>query len=328
MEEKSYCLPLVFGATAVGKTRFLETLLSCWKNLSSSTVEVIVADSRQVYQDMPIVTAQAPDQLRKNITHHLVETLHFRDPYTVGDFCDQAAKLVKEIQQRGNHALIVGGSAYYLHHFWKGAPTTPKVPPDLRKKILEEYQERGLDAMYEDLRQRDADYAEKISAHDKQRILRAQEIIRYSGKKIHSFTPKKEKSPYKVLPIGLKRERATLYHRINARVDEMMQKGLVSEVQSLWKQGLNDQMNAFHTIGIQELLQDSAVQETWKRGEKLGSLKLAELTSLIKRNTRRYAKRQESFFTRFQDITWYDLGREEEEQRLVRWVCDSLLSAQ
>ncbi len=291
-------------------------------------MEVIVADSRQVYQDMPIVTAQAPDQLRKNIIHHLVETLHFRDPYTVGDFCDQATKLVKEIQQRGNRALIVGGSAYYLHHFWKGSPTTPKVPSDVRKKIFEEYQERGLDAMYEDLRKRDADYAEKISAHDTQRILRAQEIVRYSGKKIHSFTLKKEKTPYTLLPIGLRRERSTLYHRINGRVDEMIQKGLVLEVQNLWKQGLNDQMNAFHTIGIQELLQDRAVQETWKRGEELGSSKCTELASLIKRNTRRYAKRQESFFTRFQDITWYDLHKEEEEERLVRRVCDSLLSVQ
>lgn len=311
---------IIFGATGVGKTQFLETLSRFWQERKlSSKIEVIVADSRQVYKHMPIVTAQASRALCEKIPHHLVETLDCHETYTVADFYSQASELVLEIKKRGNIPIIIGGTPYYLYHFWKGLPKTPKVPQELRDAVRRDYEAQGLDVLYQELQRRDSKYAKHIAAQDTQRILRAVEILRYSDTPLHVFKKEQSREHHSVF-IGLGRERAVLYKRINERIDAMYKKGLFAEVKALWEQGLSSRHNAFFTIGIREILETAEIPEHWKRHESVGAKLKEAVLCAIKQNSRRYAKRQLTFFRKFNTIQWYNLDEPGSEQRICELI--------
>ena len=341
---------IIFGATGVGKTTLLNSLYSYWStnnHFSShvSAFEVIVADSRQVYKNMPISTAQADTTLRTKVRHHLAETLDYFVPYTVGSFITQANAIIEKIYARNNIPIIMGGTAYYMYNLYKGIPTTPVVPQNIRSTVARDYTLYGIEYLYKKLCTYDPVYAKRISPYDTQRILRATEIHQYTKKPLSFFN---ETTAYNThlqnsLCIGMDRNRNTLYGNIDKRVDTMYEQGLFYEVYSLWQHGLNNTHNSFYTIGIQEILENTTIVQAWnsistllKKEKDLQRLctslidtetKETVLAS-IKKNTRNYAKRQLTFFRKLEklihesgnNVIWFNLDNADEEKKILRHI--------
>ncbi len=293
---------LLFGPTAVGKTALLETL-------HDQPIELVSADSRQVYRGFEISTAYPSVHMRARIPHHLIDMLHFAQPYTVATFVKAARNCIAEIRSRGKIPIVSGGTAYYLYHLCCGLPQTPPSHAALRADLLAQADTQGLANLYARLYALDPEYAQSIAATDKLRIVRALEIIETTGKKLAEFKPNKHMTNKAYVALGLMRERQALNERIAQRIDAMYARGLTSEVYALYQQGLRLSHNAARTIGVQEFLQNCEVTKLWDAGtsELPHTLWQETLRPRILCNTRHYAKRQTTFFKRFQTVQWITL---------------------
>ena len=280
---------LLLGPTAVGKSRLLEDLLP---RLRRWQVEVINADSRQVYRELDAGTAKPPHQLRRRLPHHLVDVVDPDRQFTAGDFVRAADRLVGEIERRGGRAVVAGGAAFYLWSFLHGLPAAPPADASIRRELRERLRAEGAAALHAELARRDPDGAARLPPADVNRVLRALEVVQLTGTPWSSFRPARTvRRDFELLILGLQRDRADLYRRIDRRVEEMFAGGLAAEVAALRARGYHRDTPGLRSIGYAEFFQAHAASDE-------------AILRLIQRNTRRLAKRQLTFFRRFPDVRW------------------------
>jgi len=261
-------------------------------------VEIVSADALQVYRQLDIGTAKPEEKTLSRIPHHLINIIDFTESFSVGDFCAGADEAVRSIILRGSIPVISGGTAFYLKSWLLGLPETPASDPQLRSALEAEWNDKGNDELREELRRFDPVSADRIGRGDRYRMLRALEVRQQTGRSLSSYTvPDTPRDDYDVLSLGLRRERSELYRRINKRVDEMFQDGLPEELASLRRAGAEAGHPGMKAIGYREWFGEPGEPEPDK----------AEVKELIARNTRRYAKRQITFFASLPDVHWFDV---------------------
>jgi len=295
---------VVFGPTAVGKTDFLLHF--------EHIAEIINSDSLQVYRHMSIGTAKPDDSVTSRIPHHLVDCIDPNDEFCAGDFVKRADVLCQEIFARGKLPIIAGGTGFFLKNFIYGLPVAPASSVSVRQQLQKQLEAQGLEALREELHNKDPESWERIKPQDSYRILRALEVYYTAGAPLSDYKlPEKPRSGYRFLLIGLARDRAELYDRINERVEAMFASGLPEEYKKLRTMGYSPACPGLSAIGYREF---SIMEE-------LGSLTLNDVKELIKQNSRNYAKRQITFFKALPDVHWLHPDQWEEALKLVRDFC-------
>jgi tRNA dimethylallyltransferase len=278
-------------------------------DLFSGRAEIISADSMQVYRGMDIGTAKPSASVRSKITHHLLDIRDPDEQFTVGDFVKLTERLIGEITRRKKIPIVSGGTAYYFRNLLFGLPDAPPGDTDIRVRVENECAASGLDSMYRRLRGVDPESSDRISPRDRYRILRALEVYEAAGRPLSSFAvPQKAREDLRFLVIGLFRGREELYRRIENRVDAMFDEGLADEVSRLIGMGYRENAPGMRGIGYGEFL-------AMRRD---GCLRLKDVKDLIKRNSRRYAKRQMTFFKTLPGVVWVHPDAAGEIVRLSR----------
>ncbi len=282
-------LVLLFGPTAVGKTDLLLQLFE-------GRGEVISADSMQVYKGLDIGSAKPESWYLEKLPHHLISVLNPDEQFSAGDFVVQAERLIPEIYNRGKTPVISGGTAFYFKNFLYGLPDIPGIDNQFREDLNRELVEKGLPLLYQELCLCDPQSGERLNCNDSSRIVRALEVYRATGRTLSSFKLSDEmRDDYPMTIIGLERERAELYSRINRRVDIMFDQGLVSEMKRLIDEGVTSDYPSMRGIGYSEFF------EMVNRG----CMTFADLKDQIKQDSRRYAKRQITFFKSLRGVKWF-----------------------
>ena len=283
---QKYLISIV-GPTAIGKTALSIAIARHFKT------EIISADSRQFYKEMCIGTA-APTKTELNAAkHHFIHHKSVFEDYNVGDFEKDALETLTNLFKHHDVIVMVGGSGLYIDAITKGLDKFPKVDPSIRETLNEELVSKGLEYLQIKLKTLDPNSYNTIAIDNPHRLIRALEICIGSGEPYSSFLNKdKPKRQFKTITIGLTAERAAIYERINRRVDDMISEGLLEEAKTL--QHL-EHLNALHTVGYSELFK--YLNDEW-------TLEFA--ISEIKKNSRRYAKRQLTWFRKNEDILWFD----------------------
>lgn len=284
----------IIGPTAIGKT-------SCAIKLAKSfNTEIISADSRQFYKEMRIGTAVPSREELQAAKHHFIQHISIEDHYNVGDFETEAIRKLEEIFQNNNFAIMVGGSGLYTKSVLYGLDYFPEVPAEIRENLNLNLDEKGLEPLQKELQNLDPEYFKIADVDNPQRVIRALEVCVASGKPYSSYLnlPKKQRS-FIPINIGLTADREVIYDRINRRVGLMMEEGLLQEAESLFPKR---KLNALNTVGYKELF---AFLE--------GKYSLETAVSEIKKNTRRFAKRQLTWFRKDPDIHWFDYQTPTEE---------------
>lgn len=289
------------GPTGAGKS---ELALELCQKIGG---EIVSADSIQVYKGMDIGTAKPSKEERELVPHHLVDIREVSDPFNVVDFYYEARHACQTILNRDNIPVIVGGSGFYIHSLLYGPPSGPPPSPDLRKALEEEMSKLGSDALYERLAQLDLEYARTITKNDKQKIIRALEIITVTNKKVSKLSWKGRHKPmnYDFRCWFLHRPKEILYDRIEKRCDQMLQAGLVHEVENLIEKGIRDNTSASQAIGYRQVLdffQTDRSEDAYKAFIK--EFKMA---------SRHYAKRQITWFKKEPLFRWVDLDMHDPE---------------
>ena len=280
---------VLFGPTAVGKTALTEELFS-------KGFEIINADSVQVYRFLDIASAKPEKELMEKIPHHLVDIRFPWEQYNSGDFCKDAERLIKEINERGNIPLITGGTAYYFKQLLYGPSSTPESNPKTREEIQRTIDDIGLDKAYEMLMSLDMEAAKKIDKNDRYRISRALEVIKDTGRPLSSFPVSDTlREDIDFVIIGLKREKKELEERIRKRVDIMFDSGAVREMKALLSMGANLSWPGMQGIGYRE----------WFNAIESGEVNISIIKDMIIRSSIKYAKRQMTFFSSFSDTLWF-----------------------
>ena len=290
-------LLVILGPTAVGKS---EIAISLAQKISG---EIVSADSMQLYQGMDIGTAKPSISEQKIVPHHLIDFLKPDEPSDVFAYAKQAEKVIKDIYRRKKFPILVGGSGLYIRALVDGLFENPKIDSEKKDIIKEKLGNKSTESLYRELKKVDQEASRKIHAHDRRRIKRAMEVFYTTGIPISVLQRKKPAKPFQTLLIGITRERKLLYQRINQRVDKIFARGFVDEVKALLEKGYAENLNSMQAIGYQETI-------AYLNGE--GTLE--ETMELVKRNTRRYAKRQLSWFRQDKRIKWINLGDEEKPQ--------------
>ena len=280
---------VLFGPTAVGKTGLTEELFS-------KGFEIINADSVQVYRYLDIASAKPEKELVEKIPHHLVDIRFPWEQYNSGDFCKDAERLIKEINERGNIPLITGGTAYYFKQLLYGPSSTPESNPKTREEIQRTIDDIGLDKAYEMLMSLDMEAAKKIDKNDRYRISRALEVIKDTGRPLSSFPVSDTlREDIDFVIIGLKREKKELEERIRKRVDIMFDSGAVREMKTLLSMGADLSWPGMQGIGYRE----------WFNAMESGEVNISIIKDMIIRSSIKYAKRQMTFFSSFSDTAWF-----------------------
>ena len=280
---------VLFGPTAVGKTALTEELFS-------KGFEIINADSVQVYRFLDIASAKPEKELVEKIPHHLVDIRFPWEQYNSGDFCKDAERLIKEINERGNIPLITGGTAYYFKQLLYGPSSTPESNPKTREEIQRTIDDIGLDKAYEMLMSLDMAAAKKIDKNDRYRISRALEVIKDTGRPLSSFPVSDTlREDIDFVIIGLKREKKELEDRIRKRVDIMFDSGAVREMKTLLSMGADLSWPGMQGIGYRE----------WFNAIESGEVNISIIKDMIIRSSIKYAKRQMTFFSSFSDTLWF-----------------------
>jgi tRNA dimethylallyltransferase len=287
----SFPIPVIclFGPTAVGKTDLLEELFT-------GTGEIISADSMQVYRRMDIGTAKPDKSTLTKLPHHLVDILEYTSQFNAGDFVKLADAAVREINSRGRIPVVSGGTAFYFRNFLFGLPPIPAVPEGLRESLMRRKDKEGLKSLWDQLVEVDPLSAERIEPGDSSRIIRALEIFLGTGTPLSSFPlPRVPREEFRCLMLGLRRDREELYRRIDRRVDIMFDQGLDEEVFSLLKEGATFEDPGMKGIGYSEFA--GVIRN--------GCLRMNDVRQQIKQDSRRYAKRQMTFFKSLPGLEWF-----------------------
>ncbi len=298
MEESSFQLkkeiikaPVVvlIGPTAVGKT---DLSFAIAKQFSA---EIVGADSMQIFRHMDIGTAKPTPEEQKKVVHHLVDVADPDEDYHAGRYAAESLEACRDIINKGKVPLIVGGTGLYLRALLEGMFEALPVDKDIREDLKKRLEKEGRAVLYKELQQVDPDTAKRIHCNDTQRLLRALEIFKTSGISWSSQLKKQQKKKRfgRILKIGLTCEREKLYKRINCRAQKMMEAGFLEEVQGLLGMGYGPELKSMQSLGYRHLIQ--YIQGKWD---------LETSLSLMARDTRRYAKRQYTWFGKDKDIYW------------------------
>lgn len=290
----------IVGPTAVGKTAL------SLKLADALDAEIISADSRQIYQELTIGTAKpTPDEQRQAPHHFVNERSIFDTPYSAGQFATDANERIRQIQRRGKRPLIVGGSTLYIHALQYGLADIPDVDDEVRTHIEQRLDDEGAEALYDELENVDPKQAARMDPTKTQRLVRALEVYHGTGKPLSYYHEHQPQPPFSYRTIVLNRERSKLYERIERRVDRMLDKGLLDEVRELLDRGIDPDRQPLRTIGYREPID-------YLQGE----IDCDEMTRLVKRNSRRYAKRQLTWFRRYDEYEWVEVD-ETESSKIV-----------
>ena len=284
----------IIGPTAVGKSKLAIELA---KKLNG---EIISADSMQVYIGMDVGTAKPSKEELEEIPHHLINLIAPDRSWSVSDFVSNAKKLIEDIAKRGKVPIVVGGTGLYLNALIEGY-TFPDIKKDniIRNRLEGEVVRFGSVHLYEKLKKIDPETAVNIHENDAKRIVRALEVYELTGKPMSELRSKDEESlTFTPVIVGLDLERPELYKKIEARVDDMLAKGLIDEVKGLIKEGYDPKLTSMQAIGYKEVAEHLH-----------GKYTLDELVNILKQNTRNFAKRQMTWFRRFKDVHWFDVDK-------------------
>ena len=283
----SKLLIVIVGPTAIGKTALAIKLAKHYKT------EIISADSRQFYKELNIGTAKPSNKQLQSIRHHLIDNISISDNYNISQFESDAKENIDNLFKTKDYAIVVGGSGLYINTILYGIDKMPKVDDSLREKLNSEYLNNGLRNLHDKLKKLDPISYEKIDLDNHRRVIRALEVTISSKKPYSSFLKDSDRKPgYNEIIIGLNTDRTRLHSMINKRVEEMIECGLVEEVKKLRK---FKHLNSLNTIGYKEIfdyLEDK--------------MNLEQAIENIKTNTRRYAKRQITWFKSNKMINWFD----------------------
>jgi tRNA dimethylallyltransferase len=296
-------LVIVFGPTAAGKS---ELVLELAPRLNA---DVINADSQQVYRQMDIGTAKPSKAARAKVPHYVIDVVDPDEEFNVARYRELATAAAHDIRSRGKQAIVSGGTGLYIKALTRGLFMGPAQDARIRSALNVEAETNGLSALYQRLERVDSSATSWIHPHDRQRIIRALEVYELTGRPIsewqkeHAF----RESAFSTLKIGLDRQRVELYDRINQRCDQMIEAGLVHEVKGLFDKGYSSHLNSLRSVGYRHM------------GLFLmGRMRLDEAVHLMKRDTRRLAKRQLTWFRRDEEIHWFHPERQRQEiQRVV-----------
>lgn len=290
MKTQKPCLVCIAGPTAVGKTVLAIQLAEYFQT------EILSFDSRQIYKELNIGTAKPSVEERNGIIHHFIDEISVNTAFSAGDFEKQGLQRLEKLFKEYPLVIAVGGTGLYLKALTEGLDKFPEINPEIRKKLQQQYEMHGLQPLLEQLAQLDPVTFQKIDRHNPQRVLRALEVCIQTDKPYSSFLAKNNvKREFDVLKIGLNMPRNELYERINSRVLNMIQQGLVQEVQKLVAQNFDFSLNALNTVGYKEIY-------AYLNGE----YDLNTAISLIQQNTRHYAKRQLTWFRADTQIQWFE----------------------
>ena len=303
---KPLCIVLT-GPTAVGKTALSLKLADLIQK-----VEIVSCDSMAVYREMNAGTSKPSLEARREVKHHLIDIISVQEDFNAAKYVQRAERVIAEIIQRAKIPLLIGGSTMYLYSLLDGIFKGPGRNEDIREKLLR-LKEQGAEGLYKKLQEIDPEAAGRIHPNDSKRIIRALEVYYQTGEKISELQKLKNgiAQKYNIKIYALNRARAQLYKNIDSRVDKMIKAGLVEEVQSLWKNGLS--RTALQGHGYKEVI-----------GYLEGNYGLEEAVRLIKRNTRRYAKRQLSWLRRDKRVSWVNLDNFDSIQSAARYIVKNL----
>ena len=284
---------VVAGPTAVGKTQYAIELAKALDG------EIVSCDSMQLYKYMDIGSAKPTAEELAQAKHYLVDEIDPRQPFSVAEYQKMASAAIREIHGKGKPAIISGGTGLYLNSLLYEMDFGADVADDGYRKELEDFAaEQGAEALHARLAEKDPAAAERIHPNNIKKVIRALEAVEKGGKAIRPFTEVQKENPlYRPFLIGLTRDRQELYDRINMRVDILMQQGLLEEVTGLFEMGLTEDNISMKGIGYKEIIQHLK-----------GEYTLEEAVDKIKQNTRHYAKRQLTWFRRYEKMNWFDLS--------------------
>lgn len=286
-------LIVITGPTAVGKTQL------CLDIARHFNIPVINADSRQIYKELSIGTAKPTEKEIQDIRHYFVGTLSLQDYYSASIFEQQVLELLDNLFLENDYALMSGGSMMYIDAVCDGIDDIPTIDDATRETMKRRLKDEGLERLVEELHRLDPEYYAIVDRQNPKRVVHALEICTMTGKTYTSFRKKvKKERPFKIVKIGLNRDREELYGRINARVDQMMKEGLLNEARNVYQ--LKD-LNALNTVGYKELFK--YIEGIWS---------LDEAVERIKGNTRRYARKQLTWYKKDPMIRWFHPNQREE----------------
>jgi len=286
-------LLVIIGPTGVGKT---ELSLRIAENFGT---EIVSADSRQLYVNLKIGTAAPTPEELQRVPHHFIGTLQLTDYYSAAQYEEDALKLLDHLFQTKDVVILTGGSMMYVDAVCKGIDDIPTVDEETRKTLLERYEKEGLEQLCAELKLLDPDYYKIVDLKNHKRVIHALEICYMTGKTYTSFrTQEKKTRPFRMIKIGLTRDREELYARINQRVDIMMEQGLLDEVKQVYPYR---QLNSLNTVGYKELF--NYLDGEWA---------LPFAIDKIKQNSRIYSRKQMTWFKRDEEIRWFHPNQEED----------------
>lgn len=292
-------LIVITGPTAVGKTAL------CLDVAKHFHIPVINADSRQIFRELKIGTAPPTEAQMQQVHHDFVGILGLDDYYSASLFEQQVLKLLDRQFLTSDYALMAGGSMMYIDAVCDGIDDIPTIDDQTRTMMKQRLADEGLEALCEELRQRDPEYYEIVDRQNPRRVVHALEICLMTGKTYTSFRKReKRQRPFSIIKIGLNRPREELYDRINRRVDQMMADGLLEEAKALYPKR---HLNALNTVGYKELF--DYIDGRWP---------LEEAVERIKGNTRRYARKQLTWFKKDESIRWF---HPDETETIIKYIC-------
>lgn len=297
MKQKAKYLIVIVGPTAVGKTALSIKLASLFKT------EILSADSRQVFREMEIGTAKPSPEELSEVKHHFINSHSIYEEFNAGKFEEEGLKVLEEIFKTHDTAIMVGGSGLYVEAICKGMDKIP-TNTDIRNKLTKQLETEGLETLQESLAQYDPKYFEEVDRQNPQRVMRALEVYLSTGIPYSVLRTRQDtERPFNIIKVGLALDRKVLYERIDKRMDEMVNRGLFEEAEKLYPLR---HLNALQTVGYSEIFDYL-----------IGIHDKEEAVRLLKRNSRRYAKRQLTWFRRDSTIQWF---KPEEDEKIKEHI--------
>ncbi len=295
---------VIVGPTASGKTKYS---IEVAKIING---EIISADSRQVYKNISIATAIPDEKQRSSIKHHFIEELQLEEEFNAGKFGLLGRERIEEIFKRKRIPIVVGGSGLYVKSLIDGLFDSEPVDPKIRGRLNQLLETKGKEYLYNELMRIDSESALRLKPHYFRRVIRALEVYYQTGEKISTLQKNIPEINFSSLQVGLGVDRNFLYEKINNRVDEMVNRGLVSEIEVLFKKGYDyKKFNSLNTVGIKEVFQFLNKELTFE-----------EMISKIKQNSRRYAKRQMTWFRKDKRIKWINISKSTKDSEVVGFI--------
>lgn len=291
-------LIVITGPTGIGKTDLSIELAQMLDTV------IISSDSRQIYKELKIGVARPSEEDLAKVKHYMIANKSVYEYYSAGKFELEVLDILENVFKKKNTVLLVGGSGMYIDAVCKGIDNLPDADPEIRKRLTEKYEKEGIESLRFDLRRLDPEHYKIIDLNNPKRLLRTVEVCIQTGKTYTSFLSNSDKKrDFNILKIGLERDRKELYERINKRVDLMIEEGLLEEAKSFLK---DKNLNSLNTVGYKELFPYFE-----------GKYDLEEAVRLIKRNSRRYAKRQITWFKRDKDYNWF---HPDDKQKIFKYI--------